>query len=286
MLAESVGDYEELSYPLFASAKFDGVRCCIIEGTAYSRNLKPIPNKAISQMLSGLPALDGELVVGPPTGKGVMTRTTSGVMSVEGVPEFTLYVFDVLLRQSMAFNERTKLAKSWAASCGNYVRYIPQTLIKSAAQLRVFHNAMVEEGYEGTVLRSPDSYYKHGRSTLREQGFLRVVPKARAEATIIGFEEREHNANEQTRDELGRAKRSSHKAGKVGTGTLGAICVKDAGSGVEFKIGTGWSAELGADIWGRRDDLVGRLVTYEAKDTVKDKPRQPVFIGFRDAADL
>jgi len=41
-----------LQFPVLASTKLDGIRCCITNGIAVSRTLKPIPNKHIQELLS------------------------------------------------------------------------------------------------------------------------------------------------------------------------------------------------------------------------------------------
>ena len=94
MLCATVTDISKLRYPYLASPKLDGIRCLIHNGTAVSRNLKPIRNKYIASCLKGLPPLDGELIVGDPTAPDCFNRTSSGVMSADGEPDFKYYVFD------------------------------------------------------------------------------------------------------------------------------------------------------------------------------------------------
>jgi DNA ligase-1 len=142
-------------------------------------------------------------------------------------------------------------------------------------------------GYEGVMLRHPDGPYKHGRSTAKEAWLLKVKRFVDAEAKVIGFSEAQHNANEAKRNELGQLERSSHKAGKVGKQTLGALMVKDLKTGVEFDIGTGFTADQRHLLWCIGENLIGKVVKYKSQPTgVKDKPRFPVFLGFRDKVDM
>lgn len=287
MLASKISDVEKLVYPVLASPKLDGIRCIVYNGVAYSRNMKPIPNKVVAQMLNGLPSLDGELIVGPPGGKDVFNRTSSAIMSREGVPEFTYWVFDVVLNRDLPFNQRLDLAKEWAAASGNYVKHVAHKLVKSAEGLLEYEAQMLLAGYEGVMVRSLDGMYKRGRSTEREGALLKLKRFEDSEAEVIGFVEKMRNENEQTRDELGRAKRSSHKAGKRAANTLGALEVRDIHSGVEFEIGTGFDDELRAAIWDAQDETLGKVVKYKFQPTgVKDKPRFPVFLGFRHDGDI
>ena len=47
MLACECSDITQVKFPIMASSKLDGIRCTIFGGVAYSRSLKPIPNKFV-----------------------------------------------------------------------------------------------------------------------------------------------------------------------------------------------------------------------------------------------
>jgi DNA ligase-1 len=137
-------------------------------------------------------------------------------------------------------------------------------------------------GYEGVMGRSLHGTYKQGRSTLRE-GFLWKLKRfTDGEAKIVGFDEQLHNANEATKDELGRTKRSSHKANKIGKDTLGALKVVDCATGIDFDIGTGFDDNERAAIWADRAGWLGKTVKYKSLAIgVKERPRHPVYLGLR-----
>lgn len=160
----------------------------------------------------------------------------------------------------------------------------------------------IGHGYEGAILRKPGSPYKHGRSTVKEGYLLKLKRFVDGEARVIGVTELMHNGNEATVNELGRTARSHSKAGMVPTGTMGTLIVRDVKTGVEFEIGTGFTAEERASFWpsvirviGKTNDnrdifdagpLTGRLAKYKHFLVgTKDKPRHPVFIGWRDRRD-
>ena len=286
MLAGKLEDPNKLNFPVLASPKLDGVRCLVINGQAVSRNMKPIPNAAISEMLRHMPPVDGELIVGKPGAPDVFQRTSSGVMSRGGIPKFKFWVFDALTRKAMPFSERLELAKSYVNGF-EHAMHVPHKLIHNVDDLLEYEARQLLMGYEGIMLRDPAGPYKQGRSTAREGWLLKFKRFQDAEAVVIDFEELEHNDNEQTRDELGRAKRSSHKINKRAADTLGALVVQDVITGQPFKIGTGFSEAQRADIWNRRGSILGKLVKYRFQPTgVKDAPRFPSFLGFRDEADL
>lgn len=162
---------------------------------------------------------------------------------------------------------------------------LPQTLVTSADQLAEYEEVQLREGYEGVVLRSPTGPYKHGRSTLREQYLLKLKRFTDAEARIINFEELLQNANTATSDERGYTKRSSHQENLIPMGVLGAFVVSMGA--IEFNIGTGFTARERRDLWLHRDGLIGRWIKFKHfAQGGKDKPRHPVFLGFRDPRDM
>lgn len=288
LLAATVEDEAKLVFPLMASPKLDGIRCLIVDGRPMSRNMKDIQNKHIWHALFDmkLPALDGELIVGNPKAADVFNRTSSGVMSRDGSPKFAYYVFD-RHDADTGFRQRLTDVSGVVRDKGGVLRLVAHKDIRSVEELAAYETQMLIAGFEGVMLRSPNGLYKFGRSTLREGTLMKLKRFLDSEAKVIGFVERQHNTNEQTRDELGRAKRSSAKAGKVGTGTLGALKVRDLKTKVEFEIGTGFDDAERAAIWADQSEFMGMIVKYKYQPVgVKDKPRFPVWLGWRHVADL
>jgi DNA ligase-1 len=285
MLAAPAGELIRL--PALLSPKLDGIRCLIIDGVACGRSLKPLPNKYVQKLLGRpeLNGLDGELIVGDPTAKDVFQVTSSGVMSIEGEPEAMFHVFDDFM-ESGGFQRRLHTAQRRIKKA-RFCAPVDHHLVGSADQLNSWEEDYLAMGYEGVMLRSLDGPYKHGRSTTKEGYLLKVKRFEDSEARIIGFSELMHNANEAKRNELGHLERSSHKAGKVGKQMLGALTVKDLKTGVEFDIGTGFTEDQRKLLWAMGNNLLGKVVKYKSQPTgVKEKPRFPVFLGFRDKVDM
>lgn len=275
-------DPEKLRFPCVATPKLDGIRAYVQGGVVLSRNNKPIPNLHVQTLFSGLEHYDGELIVGSPTSSTVFRDTTSGVMSKEGKPDVTYYVFDHLKHLSSGWQDRIEniTAKRKGVVVHSY------TLVDDIEALMAYEELCVDMGYEGLILRDPDGRYKQGRSTVNEGYLLKLKRFQDAEAVVIGFEERMHNGNEATVNELGRTKRSSHKANKSGRGDLGALVCRTA-EGIEFNIGTGFTDADRASIWERRDQFLGQLAKYKFFPVgQKEAPRHPVFLGWRDVRDM
>ncbi len=166
------------------------------------------------------------------------------------------------------------------------INHILQYTVECEDELVKFERKFVEMGYEGVMIRSLDGPYKQGRSTTNEGYLLKMKTFEDSEAVITGYEELLHNNNEATLDELGHTQRSSHKENKVASNMLGAFHVADVKSGVEFKIGTGYTKEMREGLWANRENLVGRVVKYKFfPGGVKEAPRFPVYLGFRHEDD-
>lgn len=279
-------DLHLLTYPLLASPKLDGIRAVVLNGQLVSRTLKPIPNSFIRNALSHpqFDGLDGELIVGDPTDPGIYLKTNSAVMSVDGEPDFTYYVFDQH-NMTTPFSERLKHLNF--RSCGPRVAVLGHVEINNEAELITYQEWCLNQNFEGVMIRKPTANYKFGRSTLKEQTLVKLKVFDDGEATIVGMEEELHNANEATTNALGHTERSSHKENMVGKGRMGKLIVRDLDNGVEFAIGSGFTALQRAEFWTQAKDVIGRVAKYKHfVHGAKDKPRHPIFLGFRDPIDM
>lgn len=291
-----------LRFPFLASPKLDGIRCIITPDGARTRSLKPIPNRALARILSApeLIGLDGELISGAPNARDAMQATSSAVMSHDASAESVrFHVFDCLdcferpaAPYRLRLLEAQRMAKR-AASAGLPVEIVAQTRVETFAELMAFESDCIAQGFEGAMVRRLDGVYKFGRATAREQTLMKLKRFEDAEGAVLDAFELEHNANEQTRDERGLAKRSSAQAGKVKAGTLGGFIVALGApwKAESLRVGNGWPADERARLWALwRDDpgqLRGRLLKYKfQREGAKDAPRLPVAIGWRDARDL
>lgn len=279
MLAKDISEeLDKLRYPVYATPKLDGVRALVFADGVYARSMKKIPNKHV-QLLFGTPelvGLDGELIVGEPTASDVLRATNSVVSSDSNGSCVNFYVFD-------RYDDPAVYAlRVPAVSLNSRVIIVPNRLVRNETELRQFEDEQLAAGYEGLILRDPQGLYKNGRSTIKEQGMLKLKRFIDGEAEVIGIEEEMHNANAATVNELGHTARSSHKAGLVGKGTMGALRVRDLRSRVEFRIGTGFSAADRARTW-----ILGTIVKYKHfPKGVKNLPRHSGFLGIREDWDL
>ena len=280
-------DLSSLPFPLWASTKLDGIRCIIKDGVAYSNSLKPIRNRFVQAELGkGLNGLDGELIVGDPNAWDCMRKTNSGIMSFDGEPDFKFHVFD---RWDRAEVDYMKTYERISSICHPRVELVYQRGVIDTAGLEALERSVLDDGYEGLILRRPYGMYKYGRSTLREGYLIKLKRYHQAEATIVDTTPLLRNLNPPELNELGYTHRSAAQGGKMEMPLLGALVVKGFfdGAMTEFEIGTGFTMAERDRFWRERESLIGKFVTYKFFPTgSKDRPRHPVFISFRDADDL
>lgn len=289
MLAAKKPVFENIKFPVLATPKIDGIRCIKVNGQALSRSFKPIPNHHIRKMIEQYcpDGFDGEILCG----EG-FSDVQSMVMKHDGTPNFTYLVFDYVLNDlSAPYLERMNHLSGFfkqnplIQTCAKAL--IP-VLVNSLEELKDVMAQHLAEGHEGTMIRTPESPYKCGRASLKE-GYLTAIKYfTDGEAEVIGFEELMHNDNEKTEDAFGNSERASLKENMRPGNTLGAFLCK-LPDGTEFKIGTGngLTAELRKTIWNNRDQYLGKLVHYRSQPHgVKDKPRIPVWHGFRNPEDM
>ena len=289
MLAGIVSDVNALKYPVLASQKLDGVRATVQGGKLMSRSLKPIPNVHVQKMFEWLPeGLDGELILGDPTAKDAYRKTVSVVMSDDKPANgICLHVFDKY--GPGQFEARFSLACADVDNFANSViaRPVPHLKITTADQLITLEAQWLAEGHEGVMVRSLTGPYKQGRSSEREGYLLKLKQFVDSDAEVLSAFELEHNENEAKTNALGRTERSTAKAGKVLSGLMGGLNVRDCVTGVEFAIGTGFDANDRKVLWEQRDTLPGKLLKYKFFPSgSKDKPRHPVFLDWRSKEDM
>lgn len=282
-------DPHKLSYPVVASPKLDGIRCLVVDGTARTSSLLLQPNAHIQKLVSLLPeGLDGELMLRADVG---FSQIQSSVMSRGGEPDFIFRVFDLCRQLEEPFFRRYARLREWCTDNPTpppaWVKLVPHWLVRNVETLLKLERVCLRKGYEGVMIRAPRGPYKCGRSTMKQGWLLKLKRFKDAEAIVVDVEEKYHNFNEPYTDELGHTKRSSSKAGKVPAGTLGKLVVQ-AEDGTIFRIGVFKDLDA-ADkqaLWNKRDELPGRLAKfrYQVHGT-KDRPRIPVFLGWRDPRD-
>lgn len=306
MLAGTVhaADLANVTWPIMASPKLDGIRCIVHPSQGIvTRSFKPVPNVHIREALRGIIpddwGLDGELFAVGKDGKTPMdfNATQSAVMSRSGQPQFMFAVFDCFNFPNESFLTRFNAAQHYVKLMSHAsIKVVAHQFVHNAEEFAEYAAYCIKQGYEGAMLRDPNGPYKNGRSTLKQQWLLKYKEWCDAEGIVVGFEERMHNSNEDVKDNFGYAKRSSHKENMVPMGTLGAL-ILDTDWG-ELSVGSGLDDTARQIIWNRNMVMkmsdtewivrgpqpdMGRKVTFKYQPFgMQDKPRFPIFKGFRE----
>lgn len=314
-------DRSDLRFPLIVSPKLDGIRCITMpvwdgdEGqlsVALTRKLKPIPNDFVRNWIEHNvpPGVDGELLLSNWTAP--FRQVSSAMMKRTGEPAFHYAAFDYVdfddPEQPFTARFKDLMELKWETTewkFGDDVRLkgvvrlegitgpdrkhlqvVSHVEVTDAEELLEAHLRHIEWGFEGTMVRQPWGPYKFGRSTTKEGYLLKIKDFADEEATIIGFVEQMHNTNELQRDNLGHAKRSSAKDGKVGKNTLGALRCRFE-DGTEFECGTGFDDATRQAFWINQEVFMGGVVTIKHQPDPGGRlpgqaPRFPVYKGMRE----
>ena len=278
-------DPKKAQFPYAATAKIDGIRFLMVNGQAVSRSFKPIRNTYIQEILSkNLPnGVDGELTAGDN-----FQESTSAIMRVKGEPQFKVWIFDYFNPDGSSKGYMDRMAELRDFEPLNLPCYeiLYPIMINTQDEVDALMIKYLNDGYEGVMLRDPHGLYKFGRATTKENILLKVKDFMDDEAEVIGFKEKLHNDNPAGTDAFGRTERSTAKAGLVATNTLGGFVLRRS-DGREFTCGSGLNDALRKKIWSNKKSYLGKLVKNKFMTTgIKDLPRHPVFIGFRDESDI
>lgn len=287
-LAIEYSKVKTLPKNLLASPKLDGIRFCVFGGVAYSRSLKLIPNKFIQAYVkehaSVLEGVDGEIIIGSPTAEDCFNVTTSGVMRIEGEPDFMLYVFDKYDKDLTYYWRYRNLQKF--EQFPDKVSLVTHTIVSTEEAIQALEQEYLQLGYEGLMLNNADALYKCGRSGTKNPELIKKKIFSDSEFEIVGYEPKYTNQNEAQTNELGRTFRSSSKEGLVALETLGALILKTK-DGSTFSCGSGFTEASRAFYWGVRESLIGQLAKIKHFEIgAVDLPRFPTFVAIRDRIDM
>lgn len=284
--------FKELQYPLVWSPKFDGIRGVPKKGTVLSRTGKPLPSYQVQDEFSMYEDWDFEIIEGNVTDFGVYNRTQSHVMSENKPGDLHIFVFDIctplMIDMRTPYYQRLDELKNQAAKLNlpDNVHIVEHPEIETEEELLSAEANVLGQGYEGLMWRSPVGHYKCNRATWKEGIIGKLKRFEDVEGTLVDIHEGETNLNPQERDELGFAKRSDRKDGKIGSGMAGTYFVEFEGQIVDVAPGSFTHDERKEHLLSRARRLGSYLKFRIFRHGVKDKPRFGRALGWRDPMDL
>ena len=280
---------KDMKYPLVASYKLDGIRACFIDGELYSRSLKLLPNIHLHDKFKALKAyshannciLDGELYC-----TSIPFNDLSGIIRSDDheLPkDLEFWCFDLLTKDNLPFEQRYQAYRKLDNQFAPYFHPVVQTLVTDATTVEVSFEVALQNGFEGLVLRNPNSYYKFGRCTAKSGDAYKAKPYQDFDAKIIGVTQATvvDPKAEKTTNELGRSVTSKKVGDRILINKAATFIVLY--NGKENGVSLSMTDEEKKEIWLNKKDYIGRWIQYKGLLVgSKDVPRHSVFIRYRD----
>ena len=289
MLAQDSANHEaKLTGSKILQPKLDGVRAITVLDyesktvTMYTRNGKVLENFGhITEYLQGFMEefgrsyiLDGEVVSRSFQDLMKQVHRKDNVQATDA----RLCLFDIVPlvefkagKSVMAQKRRSAFLKNFEnifADSG-FIEIIPQIEVNldefmGEIEYKDYNKKMVEEGFEGIMIKDPNAVYECKRTT----SWMKSKPFIEVSLTVTAVEEG-----------TGRNKDK-----------LGALVVEgiDDGKRIVVNVGSGFSDEQRSEFWAAKDTLVGQVVEVRADAATRSQDsedtyslRFPRFLRFR-----
>lgn len=266
MLASKYDPKKHTNFPYYSQPKLDGIRCLVSKDGMQSRNGKPIVScphilEALEPFFDEYPdvVLDGELYNHDLKDQfekivSLVRKTKPTAEDLEESKRLVQYhVYDAIMDRLLA--SRIDFLRNTENLYGHKnIRIVTSYIAKDQQDIETFLQDYIEDGYEGQMLRVPDSLYEGKRS----KGLIKHKEFEDDEFEIVSIEEGKGNW-------AGAAKRIE-------------IRLKD---GTTQFSGVRGSFDFLKELLYNANDYIGTDVTvrYQNK-TDDDKLRFPVIVTF------
>lgn len=298
MLAHNYTE-SKIRFPVGMQPKIDGVRGLKLGEHLTGRSLEKHANLYTTQFFANpiYTGFDGELAASHETDSALCRLTSSALSTIKGEPLINWHVFDIIVPQTRYaiyqdryayLAARLKYYSDMHVPGAEVLKLVPMTIVSSLKHLRELDAKHLDDGYEGSILRDLNGFYKEGRSTVNEGGLLRMKHFIEEDAVVISLIEGDVNNNEKVVNALGRSERSSHQSNLVPNGLIGSLLCKDIKTGKEIIVGAGALDHKQRKFYFENPTLIiGKVIKYKYfPKGIKDKPRFPTFHSFRIKSDL
>lgn len=150
----------EVKFPVLVRPKLRGVRVLIIRGEALLKQddrLVSLPNRFMADILNGLPAFDGMVVVGDVLQAVCSALTHEAIMSDSDASLFTYHVVDLVTTGKYSFRERYAMYREYCRACRANIQPVSHREIDSEKALNDFEANTLFGHYPGIVVRDPEA---------------------------------------------------------------------------------------------------------------------------------
>jgi hypothetical protein len=304
-------DLDQLTYPLIVTIKKDGVHAIPRLGELRTRAIKSqelplIKNKQIQEAAKCLKefstkykfAINMEIYAhGLPLNELIMFVNTEDIntkthhdkirnqVSTLTQPfhyytrlpsNLEFYIFDAVREgdEHLPYKDRlAAITRLGIMQCPRTTVVLP-VMVNNKEELLVEYKNALDMGFEGLVMRRPDSPYKYGRSTFKEGYFLKLKPFEEFTGIIVQINERMLNFNESMESSEGYAVKS--KAGNNVEGSGIAATATVMWEGKEVKVTLNGTESERVKIWNERESYIGKELVFSGMSYgSKDVPRFP-----------
>lgn len=261
MLAKKWQDYlDEVVFPVWSSAKLDGLRCVITRHGMFSRNGKPIVSaphiwEAVKHLFAANPTLvlDGEIYAhklkhdfNQIMSLAKKTKPTADELA-ESAKVLEYWVYDCQYQGATGFAARLAMLATLLNQPDSCVKILQQTLVHERDKLDEIYADYMGEGYEGQMIRWSDTPYENKRT----KHLLKRKDMQDAEWELVDLQEGRGNL----------------------TG-IAARAILKTKEGIQFEAGMIGSHEYCADLLKRKAEVIGQMATVVYQNLTPDgKPR-------------
>jgi DNA ligase-1 len=188
---------EEMIYPLLASIKLDGVRVLFYKGKILTRSLKSVPNKQLNEKFEPIRKFSEEnnvILDGEVFAPGIPFQfIVSCFMTEDYNDKKSMKKWDELCKEHNFFMSREEVFNNLKFYCFDCIEFdnpnihfqyrqkqaelimmrfpgisfpLEHVVVDSAKEVEDYFKKVLDDGYEGLILRNPKGKYKYGRATL------------------------------------------------------------------------------------------------------------------------
>lgn len=278
----------------YAELKADGARCfshvtldndvvmTSRNGKEYHGLLKIV--KTLKELgVQGF-VIDGELVYAPnglsevqdrSTGNGIVNKSGKGTISIQEQDGIVYQVWDIIPEDvyfgvsdelNMPYRMRKQVLADVCVNTRGVLEAIPWQTVSTKEQVSEIYNKYIALNLEGIILKDPDALWENKRSK-----------------TLVKYKE-VHDGDLEIIEVI--------EGDKKNKGRMGALLLRSACGMLITKVGSGFSDKQRAEIWERRDEVIGMIVeiNYNAITRARNKETWscflPIFVQFRDDKDV
>lgn len=287
-------DIYTLKYPLLISTKMDGIRCIFYKGQILSRSLKQIQNKQLRERFEKIRKhsemcdfiLDGEIYSHELSFQEITHFVMTQDLKNEHIPEsLKFYCFDYLIPEenTISFKDRIDYLFDISVEFKDTMIPVKHVVVNNAQEVELYFEEVLKDNYEGLIIRNPDSLYKFGRCTVRENNAYKLKPWKTEDAKIIGFvQATEVNEDvEKTTTELGMSRTSKRQEDRHSIERASGFVVDF--NGKELTVPIAMTDAQKEYIWLHQEEYLNKFIEFRYMTVgMKDLPRIPKFIRMRE----